>query len=939
VKRAGDLLPPDEQQRLASCPQEPIRTPGAVQPHGALLALDPVRLEVVQTSANIADFLGVPPRAMVGRSLGSVCGEQWVARLREALALGDDTSAALQLQAAGGTFDAVAHQADSVVIVELEPAPPEGAAEVLPWLQRASDVLSRARTVEQLWLDAARWVREITGFDRVMVYHFHPDGHGEVVAEERSQGMEPYLGLHYPASDIPAQARRLYAVQTTRLIVTSDHAPSMLIPPHSPRTGEPLDLSRSQLRNVSPHHLEFMRNMGVGASLSLSLLDNEDLVGMITANSKVSRHVPYPVRRACEVLARQISLQLNALRERTRLQRELEVQHVRSRLMVQMSTYDDVAAGLLKQDLTVLDLLAADGAAVRLDERLSVLGHVPPKAQLAALLERLTRGADDSPPLVTDSLITDRPDLAELVPTVAGVVVVPLGRGGDYVAWFRREIVQTVSWLGDQSPQNRPTPLSPRSSFSAWQQTVRGRALAWDEAGVRQAIELRKDIDKVLLGRAEARLAHLGMHDALTGLPNRRLLLDRLEKALARHARGAEIALLFIDLDRFKLVNDTFGHDVGDALLVQASQRIAAQTREVDTVARLGGDEFLVLCEDTGAHEAELLASRIVEAFAEPVLFGEHELPITVSIGLTVAKAHDHPADLVREADTAMYAAKALGRNRASLFEAGTQARRTRRLDDERALRIGIERGEMLLHYQPIFEVQTGALRGVEALVRWDRPGHGLVPPNDFVPLAEETGLIGALGEWVLQEALQQTAAWKRAGLVPDGFYTSVNVSPRQLLDAGFVPLVERLVSGNMLVPSDVVLEITETALMSEGSAMAEAVFALADFGTPLSIDDFGTGYSCLSYLRYLPMTQLKVDRSFVADMTGNPRDAALVAAVVALAHGFGMTCVAEGVEDAGQINHLRTLPCDLAQGFHLSRPGPAVAWTRAWEAARPAQE
>ncbi len=604
MTRAEDLLPPDEQLRLESCPQEPIRTPGAVQPHGALLAVDPVRLVIVQTSANIADFLGLAPRSLVGRSLDSVCGEQWVARLREALAPGDDASAALSLQTTGGTFDAVVHQVDSVIIVELEPAHPGGAVEVLPWLQRASDALSRARTVEQLWLDAARWVREITGFDRVMVYHFHPDGHGEVVADERSEGMEPYLGLHYPASDIPAQARRLYAVQTTRLIVTSGYAPSMLIPPHNPRTQEPLDLSRSQLRSVSPHHLEFMRNMGVGASLSLSLLDNENLVGMITANHGASHHVPYPVRRACEVLARQISLQLNALRERTRLQRELEVQRVRSRLGVQISTHDDVAAGLMKQDLTVLDLLPADGAAVRLDDRVTVLGLVPPKAQMAALVERLTHGAQDCPPLVTDSLVTDRPDLAELVPAVAGVVLVPLGRGGDYVAWFRREIVQTVSWLGDQSPQNRPTPLSPRSSFSLWQQTVRGRALPWHEGEVKQAIELRKDIDKVLLGRAEARLAHLGLHDALTGLPNRRLLLDRLEKALARHARGAEIALLFIDLDRFKRVNDSFGHEVGDALLVQAAQRIAAQTREVDTVARLGGDGFLVLCEDTSAHEA-----------------------------------------------------------------------------------------------------------------------------------------------------------------------------------------------------------------------------------------------------------------------------------------------------------------------------------------------
>ena len=243
-------------------------------------------------------------------------------------------------------------------------------------------------------------------------------------------------------------------------------------------------------------------------------------------------------------------------------------------------------------------------------------------------------------------------------------------------------------------------------------------------------------------------------------------------------------------------------------------------------------------------------------------------------------------------------------------------------------------RGELTLHHQPVVRAADGALQGVEALLRWDRPGHGWVAPDDFIPLAEDTGSIVAIGEWVLDEALCQLAAWRRAGLVPSGFTVSVNVSPRQLLDTGLVTTVQRLVAQHGLVPADLTLEITETTLMSERSAMTDAVTALHRLGVSLSIDDFGTGYSSLSYLRYLPVRQLKVDRSFVAAVTHSPRDSALVAAVIGLAHEFGMTCVAEGVETAEQLGRLIALGCDYAQGYHLGRPVPAAVLTAAWQAA-----
>ena len=439
-----------------------------------------------------------------------------------------------------------------------------------------------------------------------------------------------------------------------------------------------------------------------------------------------------------------------------------------------------------------------------------------------------------------------------------------------------------------------------------------------------------------LMRRAEdAELARRFHHDALTGLPTRLLLTQTLERVLARRVPNGPVALLLIDLDNFKQVNESLGHDIGDAVLLHAAQRLVAATRSQDTVARLGGDEFLVLCENTDAAGAGMVAERILHALQQPADGHGAEARVTGSIGIATAAQHHGPTDLLREASAAMRLSKAGGGNQTTLFDLRLGGQAGRLLDIETALRAGLERDELVLHYQPIHDLIDGSLKGVEALVRWNRPEHGLVPPDDFIPIAEDTGLIVPLGEWVLNEALRQLSDWKRAGVVPADFTISVNLSPVQLLDAGLVALIDATIAEHGLTHDDLVLEMTETALILDRSTMMDTVSALAETGVSLSIDDFGTGYSSLSYLRYLPAKQLKVDRSFVAGLTTNPRDAALVAAVVRLAHEFGMTCVAEGVETPEQLEHLRLLGCDLAQGYFLGRPAMAEVLTRSWAPAR----
>lgn len=665
---AQELLAADEQARLEECAREPIHAPGAIQPHGALLVLDPSSLEVLQASATASVVLGCDGGVLAGRCLDAVIGAGPAAVLGDVIAAGvEDVLNPTVLAVGGGSFDVIVHEADGLVVVEFEPAREETGAMVMALLHRAVDGFSAAGSVDDSRMSAAREVRRLTGFDHVMVYHFHSDGHGEVVAEDHAEGVTPYLGLHFPASDIPVQARRLYVQKRSRVIASSDYQPVALVPELNPRTGEPTDLSMAELRSVSPHHLQFMRNMGQGSSMSLSLVREGELIGMITCSHPEPLYLPYLWRRGCEIMAQRLTLQLGALTEQRRLSDQLQKQRLRSDLIRQMEAADNVAEALITGDATILDLLTADGASVRVDGRHATAGTTPPNEDMEAMIA-LWHGAGGEHLLASESLSTDRPDLAALAPGMEGIVLVELGTEGDYLAWFRHEVLTSVNWLGDPAPSNRDTPLSPRNSFRMWSQSVAGHAEAWDPVAVAEAGELGRDTDTVLLRRVQARLAHQGLHDDLTGLPNRRLLTERLVQVLTCRAHGVPASLLFIDLDHFKFVNDTHGHDIGDALIVEAAERISRATQKTDTICRFGGDEFLVLCEDTDASTAESIAERIVEAFRTPVRVNGLELRITVSVGITVAQEHHQPADLLREADTAMYLSKNDGRNRSSWF-------------------------------------------------------------------------------------------------------------------------------------------------------------------------------------------------------------------------------------------------------------------------------
>jgi len=441
--------------------------------------------------------------------------------------------------------------------------------------------------------------------------------------------------------------------------------------------------------------------------------------------------------------------------------------------------------------------------------------------------------------------------------------------------------------------------------------------------------------------RLERSLRHQALHDALTGLPNRALLDDRMSHALTvARARGGTVAVLFLDLDRFKVLNDAAGHAAGDVVLVEVAQRLRDAVRPQDTVARFGGDEFVVLCETGGLVTAQHVAERLHESLSHPFHTEGPARFLAASVGIAVADGDSTAADLLRDADAAMYRAKDRGRGRTAVFDADIRVRASARLEATTALRRALSEGELRVHYQPVVDLADQRLLGFEALVRWQHPEAGLLGPGAFVPDAEENGLVVPLGEWVLRTAMAQSRRWAVAGAAATPPHISVNLSARQLEGPGLAGMIAAALDANAFSAAALTLEITESVVMKDVLRSVEHLRALRDIGVDLSIDDFGTGYSSLVYLKRLPVTTLKIDQEFVDGLGQDPHDSAIVAAVIALARALGLRVIAEGVETPRQLAELRRLGCDAAQGFLFSRPVPAEEaerWVVAGRAPTPA--
>ncbi|MGH2734258.1 MAG: putative bifunctional diguanylate cyclase/phosphodiesterase [Actinomycetota bacterium] len=532
-----------------------------------------------------------------------------------------------------------------------------------------------------------------------------------------------------------------------------------------------------------------------------------------------------------------------------------------------------------------------------------------------------------------------------LDPNVTGVYVSP--RLEELVGFTPEEwhSLSEGTWVGRVHPEDRERVLAERSRVAeegdAFELEYRFRhkdgGWLWlhDEAILIRDGEGRRLYLQGLVGditdrkQLEGQLRHQAFHDPLTDLANRELFFDRVQHALTRLDRHSEqVAVMFIDLDNFKHINDSFGHAAGDALLRDVAERLTNSLRPSDTAARLGGDEFAVLLEDTNRGGAVSVAERILASFQDPFAGQEGPVLMNGSIGIALSSERNDASDLLRCADTAMYEAKNRGRARFEVFEARMESGAKQRLELHTDLKRALECDEIVMHYQPIFRLDPVEVVGIEALVRWQHPTRGMISPADFIPIAEDTGLIIPLGQLVLEKTCAQVARWERELNREFPLRVGANVSGRQLQQPSIVKTVAHALDRHHLDPGNFVIEITESVLMHDPDEVASRLHQLRDLGLHVAIDDFGTGYSSLSYLRRFPAEILKVDRYFVQRMDGDPEESSYAAAIVRLGHSLGLDVVAEGIERPGELAELRAAGCDFGQGFMLARPAPAEELT-----------
>jgi diguanylate cyclase (GGDEF)-like protein len=497
------------------------------------------------------------------------------------------------------------------------------------------------------------------------------------------------------------------------------------------------------------------------------------------------------------------------------------------------------------------------------------------------------------------------------------VAVLALDESGAPVLWSR----EAEALLGPDVARLDLHALEGRVAQEPWRLTLRtAPGTGPDGAAVTWVVVTEAGGDRNLLEV----LSHQALHDHLTGLPNRALLEDRISQALARAARsGSCVAIAFLDLDHFKLINDTQGHAEGDALLRSVAERLSSAVRSGDTVARFGGDEFVVVCEEVAnAEEATQVADRLRTVVELPISLGGEDVYVSASLGVAVGSPTSTPEELLRDADAAMYHAKVEGRARTELFDKEMRTRAEARRHTEKALRRALEDDEFFIVYQPIVSLEAGWVEGVEALVRWEDPERGVILPDDFVAVAEETGLVVPLGVRVLDEACRQLSAW-RSEVPHVPLSMSVNVSVRQLRSR-FTESVAAVLARHSVEPHRVVLEITEGVLMTDPFRCLLALEELKELGVRIAIDDFGVGCSSLDHLKRFPIDMIKIDRAFIGGLGTDPHDSAIVSAILGIARALKVSVVAEGVETSQQLYALRHLACQHAQGYHFARPMPA---------------
>ncbi|MET0855164.1 MAG: EAL domain-containing protein [Telluria sp.] len=939
-----------------ACAREPIHLLGTVQPHGFVIVAQIADGRIVQVSSGIArHWPGLTTGIMLGTPL-----LDWIERGAPFDTLGLDALPPAQPMAlpwrarfersapaqqhAAADWECLGHRSGEVAVLEWLPQATSAErlrAEGREFADIASLIgrLRHAGRIGTFLDDCANVVRGFTGFDRVMIYRFLPDGSGEVIAEQSGAQLgQRFVGLRFPASDIPAQARQLYLTNRLRLLADVEAPADTLVPPLLP-DGAPLDQSHCLLRGLSQVHLSYLRNMGVRATLTMSIVIDAKLWGMIACHHHAPKAPPHQVREAlrqlCELTAEVATMRIETLTKLEAVDQRLAMGNLLSQFHQSLLMGEDMTVLLRRRLPDFLQAFKANTLGVYLNSTHWVGGpgrrHHPAQQTLTEVLSRLDRSGHAPGVLMWDDLLTPGQRRIDALPEAAGMLLAHRFEDHPIFCFVTRpEVVQLVRWAGEPLKEEvRDEPggrvrLEPRRSFAEWRQQVRGRSEPWTDVeaeGLQSLLQILAEVHKLRVNRTlHEKLHWRAHHDQLTGLFNRRTMEDEVTRRLQDGQYDA--ALMLLDLDHFKKINDAYGHATGDQVLLQFGRRLGAVIRDCDLLARLGGDEFMLLfqMDHPDAATALMFADRLHQTVTRPFDINGQQLRMGVSVGIALPPAHGRTVgELLRRADLALYHAKAHGRGRSSVFDFSMESDQLDQYLLERDLGEAIEQDELSLVFQPKVDLATRRVVGMEALVRWNHPSRGLTPPAVFIPLAERSDQIVRIDRWVMRQALKAQAHWRDQGLPP--LPVSVNLSMADILSTNVVEYLGDLLD-EFKVPADALeIEVTESAVMRELTRTRSVLAALNTRGIGTALDDFGTGFSSLSYLRQLPLQSIKIDQSFTLSMLQDANAETLTQAIVAMGVALKMLVVAEGVETEQQMDWLMEHGCHLGQGFFFSPP------------------
>jgi diguanylate cyclase (GGDEF)-like protein len=843
-------------------------------------------------------------------------------------------------------------------------------------LHQITNRIRQSLELSEILSTAVEEIHAFLNVDRVKIYRFDTDDSGEVIAEARNDRLPSLQGLRFPAGDIPLNVRKMFVAARQRVIVDVTAERQIHQRLDCPQTGANLAGKDIRYAEADSCHIQYLLTMGVLSSLVIPILNRQQLWGLMAIHHAEPRSFPEPELEVIQLLVDQVSIAIaqSELLQQARQQarHEAAINQISSLLHCPLPL-PEIRQGIL--ELAVTGLQGSGGRLYITAEptgeaaQFYRVGQQPPLPMIeeTPLWQKLMQGRKSAAESATSPLwnpdlpgtesgtrsrLTDlcsnlagssEPQvytLAEInkhrglrplakvfkATTIRSIMVIPLQFQQQFVGCltvFRDGYDTEITWAGRCQNDQRQT--LPALSFEAWREVKADQPHLWSHEELKLAHSIGLHLYMAITQkRVESMIRYQASHDHLTQLPNRLLFNEQLSLALIRAQQHQEVlGVAFLDLDRFKTINDTLGHGVGDQLLQQVSDRLRSCLRSCDVISRWGGDEFTLLLPHLPSPEdISQISQRILDKLSTPFDLEGHELYVTASLGVAIYPYDGEDAEaLMKNADSAMYQVKQQGRNNYQLYFEGIHQKALAELILESDLRKALVREEFLLYYQPQIDLKTNQLMGLEALIRWQHPRLGFVSPAQFIPLAEETGLICAIGDWVLRAACDQHRDWRSLGLplVP----IAINLSAQQFQQPTLVDSIIQTLEELEVDPCYLELEITESAAMQNVAFTTAMLRQLQQAGIQIAMDDFGTGYSSLSAIKHFPFHTLKIDQSFVRDAIASPSDAAIVKAVVALGKGLELKVLAEGVETQSQLDFLRLIDCDSAQGYFFSKPLP----------------